>query len=184
MLYALAPAEREDKTGPMLALALEQVRSFASKSNAPPIPQGTAITDYDLRAYDLDFSNSPTLVLTAKLRVAPGKPQAAGAKSRAVGSKPPVAKAQPTSGGDLDYFVTVVARLDLNGQPIKIYSAVTDSSHLDAYPRVEIVDAVDADANGRGDLLFRQYSDTSISYALYRIYPYQMEKIFQGGAGM
>jgi hypothetical protein len=84
----------------------------------------------------------------------------------------------------VDYFVTVVARLDLNGQPIKIYSAVTDSNHLDAYPRVEIVDAVDADANGRGDLLFRQYSDTSVSYALYRIYPYQMEKIFQGGAGM
>ena len=184
MLYALAPAEREDKTGPMLALALEQVRSFASKSNAPPIPPGTAITDYDLRAYDLDFSNSPTLVLTAKLRVAPTKPKAAGAKSRAAGSKPPIAKAQPTSGADVDYFVTVVARLDLNGQPIKIYSAVTDSNHLDAYPRVEIVDAVDADANGRGDLLFRQYSDTSVSYALYRIYPYQMEKIFQGGAGM
>jgi len=183
MLYALAPAERENKAGPMLALAMEQIRTFASKHNAPPIPQTAAISDYDLRAYDLDFSNSPTLVLTGKLRVAPTR-QASGAKSRAAGSKPSAAKTQPTSGADLDYFVTVVARLDLNGQPIKIYSAVTDSSHLDAYPRVEIVDAVDADANGRGDLLFRQYSDSGISYALYRVYPYQLEKIFQGGAGM
>jgi len=184
MLYALAPAEREDKVGPMLALALEQVRTFASQHSAPPIPQSTTISDYDLRGYDLDFSNSPTLVLTAKLRVAPGKPQASSAKSRTAATKPPVAKSQPTSGADLDYFVTVVARLDLNGQPIKIYSAVTDSSHLDAYPRVEIVDAVDADANGRGDLLFRQYFDTSITYALYRVHPYQLEKIFEGGAGM
>src|SRR5208283_1913369 len=113
MLYALAPAEREDKVGPMLALALEQVRTFASQHSAPPIPQSTTISDYDLRGYDLDFSNSPTLVLTAKLRVAPGKPQASSAKSRTAATKPPVAKSQPTSGADLDYFVTVVARLDL-----------------------------------------------------------------------
>ena len=61
---------------------------------------------------------------------------------------------------------------------------VSDSNHLDAYPRMQIIDAIDADANGRGDLLFRQYSDTGISYALFRVFPYQMEKIFEGGAGL
>ncbi len=78
----------------------------------------------------------------------------------------------------------MVAKVDLNGTPQKIFSGVSDTNHLDAYPRMQIIDAVDADANGRGDLLFRQYSDTGISYALYRVFPYQMEKIFEGGAGM
>jgi hypothetical protein len=48
---------------------------------------------------------------------------------------------------------------------------------------MEIIDALDADANGRGDLLFRQYSDVAISYSLYRVYPYEMKKVFEGGSG-
>ena len=98
------------------------------------MPKGATITDYDLRAYDLDFSNSPTFVLTAAL---------------------PVEGAKALRGGEFDYYVTVVAREDINGTPIKIFSVVSDSNHLDAFPRMEMVDAVDADANGRGDLLFR-----------------------------
>ena len=120
------------------------------------------VTDYDLRAFDLDFSNSPTLVLTAKV---------------------PAPSAKPAGGGEFDYFVTVVARVDINGQAQKIFSSVTDNNHLDAFPRLEIIDALDADANGRGDLLFRQHSDSGVSYALYRVYPYQMVKIFEGGGG-
>jgi len=157
----------------MLAVALEEVRNFARKRaaaaptktpvKAPARPPSFVVTDYDLRAFDLDFSNSPTLVLTAKVP--------------APGAKP--------AGGELDeYFVTVVARVDINGQAQKIFSSVTDNNHLDAFPRLEIIDALDADANGRGDLLFRRHSDTGVSYALYRVYPYQMVKIFEGGAGM
>jgi len=78
----------------------------------------------------------------------------------------------------------VVAREDINGIPIKIFSAVSDTNHLDSFPRMEMVDAVDADANGRGDLLFRQYSDVGISYGLYRVYPYDMQKVFEGGSSM
>jgi len=177
LLYPLTPAEKEDKAQPMLALAMDEVRKFASKgapaapaktpakapAKAPTRPQSFVITDYDLRAFDLDFSNSPTLVLTAKV---------------------PATAAKPAGSGVFDYFVTVVARLDPNGQAQEIFSSVTDSTHLDAYPRLEIIDAVDADANGRGDLLFRQHSDTGISYSLYRVYPYQMVKVFEGGAGM
>ena len=96
------------------------------------------VTDYDLRAFDLDFSNSPTLVLTAKA---------------------PAPSAKPAGGGEFDYFVTVVARVDINGQAQKIFTSVTDNPHLDAFPRMEIIDALDADANGRGDLLFREHSD-------------------------
>ena len=95
-----------------------------------------------------------------------------------------LANTQPVGRQPADYFVTLVARLDINGQPIKIFSSVTDSNHLDALPRLQIIDAVDADANGRGVLLFRQYSDVGGNYALYRVFPYQMIKVFEGGAGL
>lgn len=160
LLYAMTPEQRQQKAPPMLALALADIRAFAAKRPGPAVPKTAVITDYDLRLFDLDFSNSPTMVLTAKLPVAGG------------GSKPFV------------YYATIVARLDINDQPQKIFSAVTDTAHLDVYPRLELVDAIDADANGRGDLLFRQYSDVGSSYGLYRVFPYQMEKVFEGGSSL
>ena len=162
LLYAMSPQERASKSDQMSTLALDEIRKFIAARHTPPLPKNAAITDYNLRAYDLEFSNSPTLVITAKLAV-PG--------------------AKPYRGGEFDYFVTLVAREDFNGNPIKIFTSVTDSNHLDAFPRMEIVDAVDADANGRGDLLFRQYSDTGINYSLYRVFPYEMQKVFEGGSG-
>ncbi len=163
LLYGMAAGERQSLGEPMAKMAMDEVLKYASKHNGPPVPKTATITNYDLRGFDLDYSNSPTLVLSAKLPVAPAKPM---------------------PKGEFDYFVTVVARVDVNGVPQKIFSVVTDRNHLDAYPRMQIIDAVDADANGRGDLLFRQYSDTGISYAIFRVFPYQMTKIFEGGAGM
>lgn len=163
LLYGMASGERQSLGEPMSRMAMDEVRKYAGKHNGPALSKTAAITDYDLRGFDLDYSNSPTLVLSAKLPVAPAK---------------------GTPGREFDYFVTVVAKVDLNGTPQKIFSMVSDNNHLDAYPRMQIIDAIDADANGRGNLLFRQYSDTGISYALYRVFPYQMEKIFEGGAGM
>ncbi|MGC2111085.1 MAG: hypothetical protein WA655_16330 [Candidatus Korobacteraceae bacterium] len=163
LMYAMNSAERQEKSQQMIALAMEDIQKFVSQRKSPALPKGTTITDYDLRAYDLDYSNSPTLVLDATLAV-------------------PGAKAPRT--GDFQYYVTVVAREDINGQPIKIFSSVTDSNHLDAFRRMEIIDAVDADANGRGDLLFREHSDVGISYSLYRVFPYQMQRVFEGGSGL
>ena len=155
-------AERAAKSEELRALAMDEIRKFIASRNTPGLAKSASITDYDLRAFDLEFSNSPTLVLTATL---------------------PVAAAKALRGGEFNYFVTLVAHEDLNGTPIKIFSSVTDSNHLDAFARMEIIDAVDADANGRGDLLFRQYSDVGVSYSLYRVYPYDMHKVFEGGSG-
>jgi hypothetical protein len=163
LLYVMNSSERAERSEQMRALALDAIRKFIAKRNTPAVPKTAAITDYDLRAFDLEYSNSPTLVLTATL---------------------PVPSARALRGGDFDYFVTVVAREDINGTPIQIFTSVSDSNHLDAFPRMEIIDAVDADANGRGDLLFRQYSDVGVSYSLFRVHPYDMEKIFEGGAGV
>jgi len=163
LLFAMSASEREDRSRQMLAIAMDELRKFAATRKAPPLPKTAAITDYDLRAFDLDFSNSPTMVLTGKL---------------------PVAAPKTAHTGEFDYFVTVVARVDIQGTPQKIFSSVTDSNYLDAFPRLQLIDAIDADANGRGDLLFRQYSDGGVSYGLYRVYPYSLRKVFEGGAGM
>jgi hypothetical protein len=156
----MTPEDKQQKTPALLALTLAEMRAFASKRPGPQIPKAASLTDYDLRGFDLDFSNTPTLVLTAKLPVA------------SPSSRPFV------------YYATIVARLDINGDPQKVFSSVTDTTHLDAYPRMELIDAVDADANGRGDLLFRQYSDVGINYGLYRVFPYNMEKVFEGGSSL
>ena len=134
----MSSGERQVQEQQMLKLAMDEIRAFAAKHNGPAIPKTAAITDYDVRAFDLEYSSSPTMVLTAKLPITP-------------------AKGQPLT--NFTYFVTIVARVDINDQAKKIFSMVSDSHHLDAYPRMELIDAIDADANGRGDLLFRQYSD-------------------------
>lgn len=163
LIYSMSSGERQVQEQQMLKLAMDEIRAFAAKRNGPAIPQTAAIPDYDVRAFDLEYSSSPTLVLTARLPM-------------------PESKTQPVA--NFSYFVSIVARLDINGKAQKIFSSVTDSRHLDAFPRLELIDALDADSNGRGDLLFRQYSDNGISYGLYRVSAYQMEKIFEGGSSM
>lgn len=163
LLYSMSSGERQVFEQQTLKVAIDEIRAFVAKRKGPAIPKGAALTDYDVRAYDLEFSNSPTVVVSAKL---------------------PIAGAKGVRGVDFSYFVTVVARIDINDQAQKIFSLVSDSNHLDAFPRMELIDAVDADANGRGDLLFRQYSDVGISYSLYRVSPYQIEKIFEGGSSL
>ncbi len=163
LLYNVAGVEKDRLAQQLIKLAMGEIGQFTAKRNAPALPKAATITDYELRAFDLDFSNTPTLVFSAKL---------------------PVPNKKTLRGGEFDYYVTVVAREDMTGALQKVFSSVTDSSYLDAFPRMELVGAVDADANGRGDLLFRQYSDGSINYGLYRVYTYQLQKVFEGGSSM
>ena len=162
LIYTMSSGERQGFEQAALKLAMDEIRAFAAKHNGPVIPKTATITDYDARAFDLEYSSSPTVVISAKLPVT-------GAKGVPPG---------------FTYFAAVVARIDINDQAQKIFSSVTDTRHLDAYPRMELIDAVDADANGRGDLLFREYSDVGITYGLYRVLAYQVEKIFEGGSSL
>ena len=81
-----------------------------------------------------------------------------------------------------DLYVTVVARENYDGTMRRIFATVTDSSHLDVYPRLELIDAVDAQGDGRGELLFRQISDTSRSYVIYRVGVETLTALFNSGA--
>jgi len=117
------------------------------------------------RAFDLSNSNEPILILTAGARL----PQN------------PKEKADPSS--QLQFLVALVARQDINGDFHKVFSNVTDTDHLDVLPQMEFIDAVDADGDGRGELLFRQVSDAGSAFVVYRVIGNQLWALFQGTPG-
>jgi len=116
--------------------------------------QQPTFEDTQLRIFDLSSSNEPVLVLTTSARL-PQHPER-------------------------EYFVTLVAREDLNGDLHKDFSNVTDSQHLDVLPRMELIDAVDADGDGRGELLFRQTPDAGRAFSIYRVIGDQLYPLFEG----
>ena len=75
--------------------------------------------------------------------------------------------------------MALVAREDISGELHKAFSNVTDSRHLDIQPRLELIDAVDADGDG-GELLFRQISDKGSAFVIYRVIGEQLWALFQG----
>lgn len=163
LLYSMSSADRDSATDRLRKMAFDELQQYLKRRNLGGLPKGASLMEFDLRSFDLELSNSATLVFTAKL---------------------PALDKKTLHGNEFDYYITLVARQDINGELQKVFSSVTDSNYLDATSRMELVGAVDADANGRGDLLFRQYSDTGISYGLYRVFPYQLQKLFEGGASM
>jgi hypothetical protein len=177
--YDAKPEEEQTYRRKMLALAGEEVRTRAKpagtaaagpasaagkmrqqhRSAASPAEQPT-FDHVQFRFFDLSGSNEPILVLTASARM-------------------PAASAS-VQNSDLEYFVTVVAHADIYGELRKLYSRVTDTRHLDAIPRMELIDAVDADGDGRGELLFRQISDAGSAFAVYRVTSDQLWPLFEG----
>ncbi len=177
-----APAE-EQLRKKMLDLAADAIRARAlqasggtpagseskSSSGSPHIrsagkagkPVQPDFQDVQLRIFDLTNTNDAVLVLTTTAQMPPQRSSA---------------NANP----DLRYFVTCVARQDVNGDLHKSLVNVTDSDHLDAIPRLVLIDAVDADGDGRGELLFQQVSDVGSAYVIYRVIGDQLYPLFRG----
>lgn len=180
--YAMKPAEQQQFQQKMLVVAAGEIRARAHELSAntvsapvpahprpqpgrPPAPAKLApptFADVQLNVFDLSSSNEPVLILTAKATLPPGK-----------NAGPP----------GLQYMLTLVAREDIYGELHKIFSAVTDAQHLDVMPRYELIDAVDADGDGRGELLFRKISDAGSAFALYRVIGNQLWPLFEGTPG-
>lgn len=174
--YDLKPDEERQLRDKMLALAADQVRARAKQlaseaiessqpvrrtRKTPPRPVQPNFEDVQFRAFDLSNSNEPVLVLTAKARL-------------------PKTAAESEASADLQYFITLVARQDINGDLNKAFSNLTDTQHLDVIPDMQLIDAVDADGDGRGELLFRQVSDAGTAYVVYRVIGDQLYALFQG----
>lgn len=181
--YEMKPEDESQLRTKVLALATDEVRARAkqlSAAAAPPSeparpgqkakpaasrPTQPVFTDVQFRAFDLSNSNEPILILTAGARL----PQS------------PKGKADPSS--QLQFLIALVARQDVNGDLHKVFSDVTDTDHLNVLPRMEFIDAVDADGDGRGELLFRQVSDAGSAFVVYRVIGNQLWALFQGTPG-
>jgi hypothetical protein len=175
--YDVKPAEEASYRSKMLDLAATQLRTQASTpakeaalaqksasarkspgKSAGKLPK-PAFDDVSLRIFDLSNSNEPVLVLSAKTH-----PATTGA----------------TESFDEPKEITLIARTNLEGELKKIFFSQTDSRHLDVTPRMELVDAIDADGDGRGELLFRRTSIDGSAYAIYRIASDRLWPLFEG----
>ncbi len=166
--------EQERLKNSMIQLASAALQDFArTHGGTHPGP----LQEVQVRAFDLTTRNEPQIILMAHALDAPAAPvRRAGPRSgtkRGAPTQPP-----PPSGEAMTYWVTLATRQDYNGELRKLKVWATDSKHLDAYPRAELIDAVDADGDGRGELLFREISDNGQSFALYRATPDSLTQLF------
>jgi hypothetical protein len=177
--------EEDDRRKQMLELAANEVRGYLAKLAKDTIPAkpepakasgkkaGTAgkasatkvdpvFENIEFRAFDVWKNNQPVMIFTAEAHL----PEATGASTVS-----PV------------YYITIAARTDIYGDLRKLYSGVTDKFHLDVTPRLELIDVVDADGDGRGELLFRETADAGTGYIIYRPTADTLWKMFDSLAG-
>ena len=75
-------------------------------------------------------------------------------------------------------YITVGAWEEIDESLRKVFEQITDDNHLDVYPRLEIIDAIDVRGNGRGELLFRAFGDQGNRFVLYHPGPDSLELLF------
>jgi hypothetical protein len=164
--YSWTPDEQQKLTKAISDIATAEVARYARNTPALRFAPAATFDQVAIRAFDLDYDNNPEVVFTARVPVV--APQATRARA---------AKAPPPAP-DFFFYVTVVGQTDLYGQTRKLFSSVTDSAHLDVFPRLELIDAVDAEGTGRGNLLFRALSGDTPGYQLYHLGPDSLRKLF------
>lgn len=117
----------------------------------PPAP--APLLDEKFRVFELAYGSGATMVLSAHT-------EGTGAEEK---------------------FVTLIAQPDLYGSLVVLVKNVTDAAHLDDTPRMRLIDAVDAMADNRGELLFELRGQTQRQFALYRVLRGQATQIFVTG---
>lgn len=156
MKAALEDIARTDlglSTAPPAAPAHSSSRRHA-KATAPP-PPPAPLYDEQFRVFELTYGSGATMVFSA----------------RTAGS------------GAQQKFVTLIAQPDLYGNVVVLLKNVTDAAHLDATPRMRLIDPVDALADNRGELLFELRGATQRQFALYRVLRGQISRLFVTGGG-
>ena len=125
-----------------------------------------------LKYFDLDGNNNLETVLTARVALYPVVPARRG--KTAATRRPP---AGPTVALR-EFFVTFIAREDLNGELHASYGRITDLRNVDLDGRLELIDAADVDGDGRGELLFRRVIGKDASYLILKVGLSQTTKVF------
>ncbi len=168
--------EEEDRRKQMTDFAKDQLRAYVAartkaeavagarptSARSAPKPKDPVLENVRMVAYDLWVSNQPVMILSAD------------------GHMPPPAPGTPHSAveSDLQYSVVVVAYPDIYNNLRKLYVGTTDKFHLDITPRLELIDALDADGDNRGELLFRETSDQGTGWVIYRATGDKLWKMF------
>jgi hypothetical protein len=126
----------------------------STKAKRAPAPAEPApLAGEEFRVFELAYGSGATLVLTAH-------------------TDAPLEKQK---------FVTLIAQPDLYGNVLVLFKSVTDGAHLDDTPKMRLIDAVDAMADNRGELLFELRGTTQRQFALYRVMRGTAEKLFVSG---
>jgi hypothetical protein len=112
-----------------------------------------ALTDIKFKAFELTYSGGATVVLTARTN-----------------------EADATT-----HYVTVIAQPDIYGVPQVLFTQVTRADDLDTSPRLRLIDAVDAAADNRGELLFELRGSTTREFALYRVASGRVDQMIATG---
>ena len=120
----------------------------------PPAPTKLVFTNERFKAYELTYSGGATLVFSGETTDHAGKTK----------------------------YVTLIAQPDFNGVPKVLFKSVTDDDHLDQTPKMRLVDAVDAKADNRGDLVFELRSNRDREFVIYRVSAGQAEQVFTTGS--
>jgi hypothetical protein len=149
--------------------AMEDLARTALGLNPPPTPKPTSrsaaarrnskrvtplapapLLDEHFRVFQLAYDSGATMVLSA----------------------------HTDGSGANEKFVTLIAQPDLYGGVAVLVKNVTDADSLDLTSRMRLVDAVDAEADNRGELLFELRGASERQFALYRVLRGDARRIF------
>ena len=150
---AVATTPAKAASAPAARRTAVSVPRKAKPAPAPSVP--APLLDEQFRVFELSYGAGATMVLSA----------------------------HTDGSGAQEKFVTLVAQPDLYGNVVVLLKNVTDAAHLDDTPRMRLIDAVDAIADNRGELLFELRGATQRQFALYRVLRGQADKLFTSGAG-
>ena len=117
-------------------------------------PLKTVFVNERFKAYELTYNAGATLVFSAETQDHAGKTK----------------------------YVTLIAQPDFSGVPRVLFQSVTDDDHLEQTPKMRLVDAVDARASNRGDLVFELRRAHDREFVIYRIAAGQAEQVFTTGS--
>jgi hypothetical protein len=162
----LAPA-------PAPATIPKRVSARKNAQPAPPVePQEPApLLGEKFRVFELAYGSGATMVMSAYTEKQQAEPAPEQTEVPAE-SKPAERR-----------YVTLIAQPDFYGNLLVLLKNVTDSAHLDEAPRMILVDAVDAMADNRGELLFELRGATQRQFALYRVMRGRAEQLFVSSGG-
>src|SRR5581483_11124132 len=159
--FSWSPEEQQRLTREVRAMAAEEINRYAAQrygykpqpatpttpargarsASAPAAATGTdGLDEFSVRAFDLDTDNYPELIVSASRKL-------------------PIAIAAGVPAAIQSFYVVLAVRVELNPNGTDKFTRMltynTDDRHLDQFPRMELLDAVDADGGGVGDVLFR-----------------------------